>query len=139
MNIKKKKGLNRMNNVLIIEDEAVTRMMYKGYVQQIAPLCTVYEAKNILEGICLYFDRHPKIILLDMIMPSYSGKLIIDIIEEGIKHKIISYKPKIIVISAIDTVEELTALTKRFVVSSVMPKPLPFETLAEILKLHLKL
>jgi response regulator of citrate/malate metabolism len=128
-----------MNNVLIIEDEAVTRMMYTGYVQKIVPHYTVYEAKNVLEGICLFFDKHPQIILLDMIMPSYSGKLLIDILEEGITHKIISYKPKIIVISAIETVEELTALTQRFVVSSVMPKPLPFETLAEILTLHLKL
>ena len=128
-----------MNNVLIIEDEAVTRMMYKSYVQKIAPEYDIFEASNILQGICLCFDRHPQLILLDMIMPTYSGKLIIDILEEGIKHKIISYKPKIIVISAIETVEELTSLTQRLLVSSVMPKPLPFDTLAEILTLHLKL
>jgi len=128
-----------MKNVLIVEDEAITRLMYKGFVQKIIPQYRIYEAKNVLEGICLFFDKHPQLIILDIIMPGYSGKLILDILEEGIKHKIISYRPKIIVISAIDTVEELTALTNKFVVSSVMPKPLPFDTLAEILKLHLKI
>jgi response regulator of citrate/malate metabolism len=128
-----------MNSVLIIEDESVTRMMLKGYVQKIAPEFNVFEANNIMQGICLVFDKHPQLVLLDMVMPTYSGKLLIDVLEEGIKHKIISYKPKIIVISAIETVEELTSLTQRLIVSSVMPKPLPFDTLAEILKLHLKL
>jgi response regulator of citrate/malate metabolism len=128
-----------MNSVLIVEDEAVTRLMYKGFVKKVAPQYQIYEAENILKGVCLFFDKHPQLILLDMIMPLYSGTLILDIIEEGIKHKIIKYKPKIIVISAIDTVDELTALSKKFVVSSVMPKPLPFDTLAEILKLHLKI
>jgi len=132
-------GCRKMNSVLIIEDESVTRMMLKGYVQKIAPEFNVFEANNIMQGICLVFDKHPQLVLLDMVMPTYSGKLLIDVLEEGIKHKIISYKPKIIVISAIETVEELTSLTQRLIVSSVMPKPLPFDTLAEILKLHLKL
>jgi response regulator of citrate/malate metabolism len=128
-----------MNSILIIEDETVTRMMYKNFVQEIAPQYKVYEAENALKGICLCFDKRPQLILLDMIMPEHSGKLIIDIFEESIKHKIISYKPKIIVISAIETVEELTELSQRITVSSVMPKPLPFDTLAEILKIHLQL
>jgi len=128
-----------MNNILIIEDESVTRTMYTGFIQRIAPKFQIYEAGNVLEGICLCFHKHPRLILLDMIMPAYSGKLLIDIIEEGIKNRIISFQPKIIVISAIETVEELTALTGRFSVTSVMPKPLPFDTLTEILKLHLKL
>jgi response regulator of citrate/malate metabolism len=128
-----------MNNILIIEDESVTRTMYKEFVQQIVPQYKIYEANNALKGICLCFDRRPQLILLDMVMPGYNGQLIIDILEEGIKKKIISFKPKIIVISAIETVEELTELTQRFIVSSVMPKPLPFDTLAEILKFHLKI
>jgi response regulator of citrate/malate metabolism len=126
-----------MNNILIIEDESVTRMMYRNYIRKIVPHYSIYEASNVLKGICLYFDKHPQLILLDMIMPGYNGKLLIDILEEGIKKKILSFKPKIIVISAIETVEELTELTRLLTVSTVMPKPLPFETLAEILKIHL--
>jgi response regulator of citrate/malate metabolism len=128
-----------MNNILIIEDESLTRMMYRNFIHQIVPQYNIYEASNALQGICLCFDKRPQLILLDMMMPMYNGKLIIDILEEGIQKKIISFKPKIIVISAIETIEELTELTRRLTVSAVMPKPLPFETLAEILKFHLRI
>ncbi|KPA13082.1 response regulator of RpoS [Candidatus Magnetomorum sp. HK-1] len=129
--------MNHSKDILIIEDESITRTMYVSFFQKIAPEYNLYEACNALEGLCLCFEKRPQLILLDMIMPEYSGEFILDVMEEGISKNILSFIPKIIVVSSIDNANELMELTKRLAVVSVMPKPLPFETLEELLKLHL--
>ncbi len=129
---------NHSKNILIIEDESITRTMYLSYFQKLAPSYDVYDAENIVEGICLCFEKHPQLILLDMIMPAYGGQLFLDVMEEGISKRLLSFTPKVIVISSIDSADELMTLTKHLSVVSVIPKPLPYDTLEELLKLHLK-
>jgi len=129
--------MNHSKNLLIIEDEPITRAMYINFFQKITPDYQLFEASNALEGLCMSFEKRPQLILLDMIMPEYSGKFVLDVMEEGLSKNLLSFTPKIIVVTSIDNANELMELTKRLAVVSVMPKPLPFETLEELLKLHL--
>jgi len=125
-------------NILVVEDDPLTRQLYVNYFNTIVPNYNLYEAENILKGTCLCFEKKPELVLLDMIMPGYGGEFLLDIMEEGFSKQILSFSPKIIVISSIESAEELMALTKRISVASVIPKPLPFDTLEELVKLHLQ-
>lgn len=129
---------NTVNSFLIIEDEPITRMMYKGFLTELVPDCTIYEAENAAQGLCLYFEKKPLIVMLDMMMPMMSGEIFLDILEEGINLKLLSTTPKIIVITAIEDAKQLMDITKRFAVVAVIPKPLPYETLVELLEHHIK-
>jgi response regulator of citrate/malate metabolism len=126
-------------SILVIEDEPVTRTLYVNYISKLVPDFHLYEADNVLEGACLCFEKHPDLILLDIIMPDYGGELLLDLMEEGISKDILSFSPKIIVISSIESAEELMTLTKKIAVASVIPKPLPFDTLEELIKIHLQM
>jgi len=128
---------NKKISFLIIEDEPITRMMYRGFLTELISDCVIYEAENAAQGLCLYFEKRPFIVMLDMMMPMMSGEIFLDILEEGINAKLLTTTPKIVVITAIEDAKQLMEITKRFAVIAVIPKPLPYETLAELLEYHI--
>jgi len=113
-----------MLRFLIIEDDEMIRIIHKEFLEELFPECEILEAENAAQGICLYFECRPNVILLDMMMPLMGGESFLDILEEGYSKNILKDKPKIVVITAIKDVKELMSIGKRFAVEAVISKPL---------------
>lgn len=58
--------------VLIVEDEKSARQALKSKIKEYG--YNILEAKDGQEGLNLAFDKHPDLIILDLIMPVKSGQ-----------------------------------------------------------------
>ena len=56
---------------LVIDDEPLIRMMLAEFLEDIG--LTVYEAENGSEGIEIYRDKNPNIVIVDLRMPILDG------------------------------------------------------------------
>jgi len=119
---------------LIVEDDEMIRLIHKDFLKDLYPESEIIEAENGAQGICHYFESHPNIILLDMMMPIMGGEAFLDILEEGHNSNILKDKPKIIVVTAIKDVKELMSIGKRFAVEAVISKPLVQNQLKSLLE-----
>jgi two-component system response regulator DctR len=127
--------MNKKNiRFLIVEDDEMIRLIHKDFLKDLYPGSEIIEAENGAQGICHYFENHPNIILLDMMMPIMGGEAFLDILEEGHQCNILKDKPKIIVVTAIKEVKELMNIGKRFAVEAVISKPLVQNQLKSLLK-----
>ena len=62
--------------ILLVEDETALREVLRDkFVQE---NFTVFEAKDGAEGLTVAFDKHPDIILLDLLMPEVSGLQVLE-------------------------------------------------------------
>jgi len=57
--------------ILLVEDDRVTRLKLKRWLQELN--CEVIEASNGNEGIDLYHDQRPDLVITDIIMPEKDG------------------------------------------------------------------
>lgn len=62
---------NRQNTILIIEDEPVFRLIYRGVLQNSG--YKVLEAGDGLAGWNMVKEQKPDLVLLDLILPKMSG------------------------------------------------------------------
>ncbi|CAN2042232.1 Signal transduction response regulator, receiver region domain protein [Candidatus Magnetomoraceae bacterium gMMP-15] len=122
---------------LIVEDDPAIRMIHRDFLTELVPDCVIYEAENAAQGICLYFEHQPYMVMLDMLMPYMGGKTFLDVLEEGILSNILTKKPRIIVITSIEDIKELMGIGKRFAVEAVISKPISQKQLSILLKSHL--
>lgn len=60
-----------MKNILIIEDDASVRKMLTKFLERNG--YEVIEAANGNDGIKLYYDHHPDLVITDLIMPEKEG------------------------------------------------------------------
>ncbi len=67
-------------SVLIIEDDKNIRDMYTDAL--LGAHFTVYKAENGEEGITLALSHHPKVILVDIIMPGINGHQVVNEIRK---------------------------------------------------------
>jgi CheY-like chemotaxis protein len=126
---------SKYKRFLIVDDEPIIRMTYGDFVKDLIPEAEVYEAENAAQAICMYFEKRPDIVLLDIMMPVMSGEIFLDVLEEGISKEILSSKPRIIVVTSVSDSRQLLELTRRFAVEAVVSKPLLQPQLAEILEI----
>jgi len=126
----------KKNNIrfLIVEDDEMIRIIHKDFLEELFPNCKIFEAENAAQGICLYFECRPHLILLDMMMPLMGGETFLEILEEGHRTKILKEMPKVVVVTAIKDVKELMAIGKRFAVEAVISKPLVQSQLKALLE-----
>ena len=62
--------------ILLVEDETALREVLRDkFVQE---NFTVFEAKDGAEGLTVAFDKHPDLILLDLLMPGVSGLQVLE-------------------------------------------------------------
>ena len=57
--------------ILLVEDDRITRMKLKRWLQELD--CEVIEASNGNEGVDLYNDHQPDLVVTDIIMPEKDG------------------------------------------------------------------
>ena len=72
--------------ILLIEDVRTERKIFKRWLEEIG--CEVIEASNGVEGIDLYYENRPDLVITDIVMPEKEGiELMIDLRKEfpGIK------------------------------------------------------
>ena len=126
--------MDNKNSYLIIEDDPAIRLIHKDYLYDISPSCEIYEAENAAQGLCLYFEKKPYMVLLDMMMPYMGGDSFLDTLDEGISNNLLSTKPRIIVITAIDDVKRLMSIGKRLSVEAVISKPISQKQLSSLVE-----
>ena len=57
--------------ILLVDDDRIARMKLKRWLQELS--CEVIEASNGNEGMDLYNDHRPELVITDIIMPQKDG------------------------------------------------------------------
>ena len=111
-----KKGLESFGiNILIVEDQDFSRkLLYDLLARQFSYTC--YAAKNATEAIELYATHAPDIVLLDIILPDYTGHEIATLIK--------THDPKsyVIMVTANNFIKDI-GIAKRNNVQGYITKP----------------
>jgi len=77
--------------ILLVEDVRVERLKLKRWLEKLG--CEVIEASNGNEGLDLYYDHSPELVITDIIMPQKDGvQMMIELLREhsGVKFFVIS-------------------------------------------------
>jgi len=122
--------------ILLVDDSKAFRMFCRGIIKKSVKWVRIKKAENSLEGLQLYLQFKPDVILLDLNIPKLHGKEVLSAIMKN------DYNAKVIVTSAYDTnhtqgvVDELIQLGA----TSFVPKPMNRTILMKAIKdvLHQK-
>lgn len=60
-------------NVLLVDDHAVVRMGFKMLLESAPDIKVVAEAESGEQGVKLYMEHHPDVVLMDITMPGIGG------------------------------------------------------------------
>lgn len=60
-------------NVMLVDDHAVVRMGFKMLLESAADIKVVAEAESGEQGIKLYMEHHPDVVVMDITMPGIGG------------------------------------------------------------------
>jgi two-component system invasion response regulator UvrY len=60
-------------NVLLVDDHAVVRMGFKMLLESAPDIKVVAEAENGEQGVKLYMEHHPDVVVMDITMPGIGG------------------------------------------------------------------
>jgi two-component system invasion response regulator UvrY len=60
-------------NVLLVDDHAVVRMGFKMLLESASDIKVVAEAESGEQGVKLYMEHHPDIVVMDITMPGIGG------------------------------------------------------------------
>lgn len=112
--------------VLIVEDNALTRMMLKSLLEQLK-WEVAGEAEDGKEAIKVFSEVRPDAVFLDLILPGQSG---LEALEEIRK---LDSKVKIVIISAVEQDEISKRLADKGA-TAVLRKPFSFDEFKELLK-----
>ena len=85
---------------LVVDDESVSRSIVKNHLSSVFPESEIIEAENGAQAICLYFNKKPDIIFLDILMPVASGEVVLNILEESYESGMLASRPKVMVLKA---------------------------------------
>jgi len=121
--------LEATNTIMIVEDEAAVRTLYKHKVAESIPNVEIIQADNGYHAISLIIDDLPSMIITDHDMPFMNGIQLI----EAIRKKDISYSVPIIVISA-KLNDEIKNKYLALGVTDVINKPVDLDELIKIIK-----
>ena len=110
--------------ILIIDDEKINRTLLHQTVLSCNCTVQVVAVDNACEALFHYFTGHFDLVFLDIMMPEIDGNDFLTIIEKNIAAGNLIHPSDIVVQTAIQSIEELSALTNRECVQEVMRKPL---------------
>ena len=80
LNITSLKPLAKNRTILIVEDNAPSRMMLKDMCSRV--FLEVYTAADGVEGLAQFIDKKPDIVMSDMMMPRMDGLALVRAIRE---------------------------------------------------------
>ena len=75
----------KINKVVIIDDDLNIRTILRRIVQEILPNVETYTASNGVEGLGLVYTVNPDLIILDATLPKYSGVEVIEFLVSNEK------------------------------------------------------
>ena len=75
----------KINKVVIIDDDTNIRTILRRIVQEILPNVETYTASNGVEGLGLVYTVNPDLIILDATLPKYSGVEVIEFLTSNQK------------------------------------------------------
>lgn len=121
--------LEATNTIMIVEDDAAVRTLYKHKVSESIPNVEIIQADNGYHAISLIIGDLPSMIITDHDMPFMNGIQLI----EAIRKKDISYSVPIVVISA-KLNDEIKNKYLQLGVSDVINKPVDLDELIKTIK-----
>ena len=70
-------------DVLLIDDEKKARQVLRVLLEENCPKITkIHQAENLMDGVAMIREHHPRIVFLDIEMPEHSGLDIFDFIDK---------------------------------------------------------
>lgn len=121
--------LEAKNTIMVVEDDAALRALYKHKISEFIPNIDVIQADNGYHAISLIIDDLPSMIITDHDMPFMNGVQLV----EAIRKKDISYSVPIIVISA-KLNDEIKNKYLQIGVNDVISKPVDLDELVKLIK-----
>lgn len=118
---------------LLVDDNQANLKILNAFLHK-ATDCETVLVNNIPEALFLTFTQKWNCIYLDIMMPLYNGNDYLRILEHVIKAKLLNWEPRIVVVTAIASLDELQSYTTIPFVSSVVRKPIQFEDVANTLQ-----
>ncbi len=119
------------HKILIIDDEEINRVLLEEIIHSYDENIAITTTDNASEGLFHYFTRPFTLVLLDIMMPVINGHDFLAIVEKNRQAGHLQYSPNIIVQTAIQSISQLTELTKWECVLEVMRKPIVATRLKE--------
>ena len=115
--------LRKFPIVLVIDDSKAFRVFFKDVIKRTVKWVRVYEAKNGFEGLRLYQQYKPDVILLDLNMPKLHGSKVLEAIMKD------NLNARVVVTTAYnDDQDSINRLIKQGAFS-FLPKPMNRMTL----------
>jgi len=106
--------------ILLVDDSRAFRLFCKGIIKKSVKWVRIKEAENGLEGLQLYLQFKPDVILLDLNMPKLHGKEVLSAIIKNDRNA------KVIVTSAYDANQSQSIVNEliKLGATSFVPKPM---------------
>jgi signal transduction histidine kinase/CheY-like chemotaxis protein len=127
---------DQIPKILIIEDQADQRELLNSQLQEIGFMTKV--AKNGAEGISIWEEWQPDLLLLDLRMPSVDGYMVIKEIDQFLKLKNQYKRPKIIIVTA-DVFHQQNEQDSELDYDEVLYKPVQIDDLFNKIAQHLEI
>jgi PAS domain S-box-containing protein len=116
--------------ILLVDDNAINRLLASTLIKKIAPNCKLVEAENGLEAYEKFQNDKPIIIFMDINMPQMNGFEATELILNGA-----SYDVNIIALTAENSIEEKDKCFKSGM-KMCITKPIQFEELEKVIQNH---
>ncbi|MCE9652510.1 MAG: response regulator transcription factor [Nitrosarchaeum sp.] len=104
--------------VLVIDDSLAFREFAKYSIKEDIKWINIFQAANGVEGLKLYKQYKPDVILLDLHLPDYNGLIVLEAIIKD------DPTTKVIMTTAYDDDQELLNTMMRLGAFSFVPKPM---------------
>lgn len=112
--------------VLIVDDNALTRMMLRSLLEQLK-WEVAGEAEDGKEAVKLFSEVKPDVVFLDLILPGQSGLLALGEIRK------LDPKAKVVVITAVEQ-DEMNKTLANTGAAAILRKPFSYDEFKELLK-----
>lgn len=116
--------------ILLVDDSKAFRLFCSGIIKKSVKWVRIKEAEDGLEGLKLYLQYKPDLILLDLNMPKLNGKQVLTAIMKN------DYNAKVIVTSAYDANQAQDVINEliKLGATSFVPKPMNRTILMKAIK-----
>lgn len=127
-------GRCKAARILIVDDDDINRTILEGFVLNVCNDAEIVSVSSGEEAIFQMLTSWFDLVLLDIMMPVIDGNMVLNIIEKNITAGNIVKISNIVVQTAVSSMGELLAITKRDCVQEVLRKPVKFERIRDCIE-----